>query len=114
MSQPLSTPEESVNVDVNPEKPAPATVKPAAERTPSIAPAGTKLNGLNYLKNKPDVFALEDSEYPDWLWGLLEDGSKAKKEGGVDPNSTLFPPSSNCFGDGCGESMLMLTLSSSE
>jgi large subunit ribosomal protein L54 len=90
VSQPLSTPEESVHVDVNPEKPAPATVKPAAERTPSIAPAGTKLNGLNYFKNKPDVFALEDSEYPDWLWGLLEDGKKAKKEGGVDPSSTFF------------------------
>ncbi|GFF54636.1 hypothetical protein IFM61392_00873 [Aspergillus lentulus] len=87
VSQPLSTPEESVHVDVNPEKPAPATVKAAAERTPSIAPAGTKLNGLNYFKNKPDVFALEDSEYPDWLWGLLEDGKKAKKEGGVDPST---------------------------
>ncbi|GIJ87431.1 hypothetical protein Asppvi_006337 [Aspergillus pseudoviridinutans] len=82
VSQPLSTPE-GVHVDVNPEKP----VKVAAERTPSIAPAGTKLNGLNYFKNKPDVFALEDSEYPEWLWTLLEDGSKAKKEGGVDPST---------------------------
>ncbi|RHZ65345.1 mitochondrial 54S ribosomal protein mL54 [Aspergillus thermomutatus] len=85
VSQPLSTPE-GVHVDVNPEKP----VKPAAERTPSIAPAGTKLNGLNYFKNKPDVFALEDSEYPDWLWELLDDSSKAKKEGGVDPSSMFF------------------------
>jgi large subunit ribosomal protein L54 len=85
VSQPLSTPE-GVHVDVNPEKPAKTT---AATHTPSIAPAGTKLNGLNYFKNKPDVFALEDSEYPEWLWGLLEDGAKAKKEGGVDPSSTF-------------------------
>ena len=42
-----------------------------------------------YFKNKPDVVALEDSEYPEWLWGLLEEfESKANdKSGGVDPKS---------------------------
>ncbi|EAW09381.1 mitochondrial 54S ribosomal protein mL54 [Aspergillus clavatus NRRL 1] len=82
VSQPLSTPE-GVQAPVNPEKPT----KPAVERPASIAPAGTKLNGLNYFKNKPDVFALEDAEYPEWLWSLLEEGSKSKKEGGVDPST---------------------------
>lgn len=29
------------------------------------------MTGLNFFKNKPEVVALDDSEYPDWLWGLL-------------------------------------------
>lgn len=84
VSQPLSTPE-GVHVNVNPAKPPPST--PA--RKPSSCPAGTPLNGLNYFKNKPEVFAKEDSEYPEWLWDLLGDSSKdAKtKKGGVDTSS---------------------------
>jgi large subunit ribosomal protein L54 len=52
------------------------------------------MNGLNYFKNKPDVFAKEDSEYPDWLWDLLAGSSKqSKKElGGVDPSSMRPEP----------------------
>lgn len=59
---------------------------PAEPRVPSSAPAGTKLQGLNYEKNKPDLFALEDHEYPAWLWGLIDDGGKAidAKDGVVD------------------------------
>lgn len=95
VSQPLSTPEEAVPAPATasapaeqPEKPT----KPAVERPPSSCPAGTKLNGLNYFKNKPDVFAKEDSEYPDWLWDLLEDPKKQGKResGGVDL-SCMFP-----------------------
>ncbi|KAB8245766.1 mitochondrial ribosomal protein L37-domain-containing protein [Aspergillus flavus] len=83
VSQPFSTPEE-VNVDVSSKKPT----KPAVERPPSSCPAGTKLNGLNYFKNKPDIVALEDSEYPEWLWSLLDDAKKqSKSEGGVDPST---------------------------
>jgi large subunit ribosomal protein L54 len=83
VSQPLSAPEE-VHIDASPRK----HTKPAMERPPSSCPAGTKLNGLNYLKNKPDVVALEDSEYPEWLWSLLDDAKKqSKSEGGVDPSS---------------------------
>ncbi|KAF7717242.1 Uncharacterized protein PECH_007519 [Penicillium ucsense] len=84
ISQPLSTPE-GVHTDANPTAPA----KPVVERPPSSCPAGTKLNGLNYFKNKPDIVAKEDSEYPDWLWDLLGDASKqAKKDqGGVDPST---------------------------
>jgi large subunit ribosomal protein L54 len=85
ISQPLSTPE-SVHIDVNP-----GATKPVVERPPSSCPAGTKLNGLNYFKNKPEVLAKEDHEYPDWLWDLLGDSSKSAKaeKGGVDPSSTL-------------------------
>lgn len=119
VSQPLSTPE-GVHVDVNPENENPVKAGSAAAaeqtqtRTPSIAPAGTKLNGLNYFKNKPDVFALEDSEYPEWLWTLLEDESKAKKEGGVDPSSTSFSFLCLPLGNGLWGGLLMLMLRSSE
>ncbi|KAE8144474.1 mitochondrial ribosomal protein L37-domain-containing protein [Aspergillus avenaceus] len=81
VSQPFSTPEE-VHIDASTKK------KPAAERPPSSCAAGTTLNGLNYFKNKPDVVALEDSEYPEWLWSLLDDAKKqSKSEGGVDPST---------------------------
>lgn len=43
-------------------------------------PAGTTLKGLNYFKNKPDPVAMEDSEYPEWLWTLLDE-RKGKVEG---------------------------------
>ncbi|KAJ5632897.1 Ribosomal protein L37mitochondrial [Penicillium lividum] len=86
VSQPLSTPE-TVHIDVQPG----AATKPVVERPPSSCPVGTKMNGLNYFKNKPDIIAKEDSEYPDWLWDLLGDSSKSAKaeKGGVDPSSAL-------------------------
>ncbi len=42
----------------------------------SSVPAGTPLKGLNYLKNRSDPIAMEDHEYPDWLWSVLNDGGK--------------------------------------
>ncbi|KAJ5114878.1 hypothetical protein NUU61_000637 [Penicillium alfredii] len=81
ISQPFSTPE-GVHTEVRPK----ASSKPAVTRPPSSCPAGTKMNGLNYFKNKPDVFAKEDAEYPDWLWDILGDSGKQDKAktGGVD------------------------------
>ena len=38
----------------------------------SLAPEGTVLNGLNYLKGQAPVVALADDAYPPWLWKLLE------------------------------------------
>lgn len=89
VSQPLSTPE-GVHTDANPSTPT----KPVVERPPSSCPAGTKMNGLNYFKNKPEIVAKEDSEYPDWLWELLGDSSKQSKtdKGGVDPSSMYSWP----------------------
>lgn len=89
VSQPLSTPE-GVHTDAHPAEPT----KPTPSKVLSSCPAGTKLNGLNYFKNKPDVVALEDSEYPEWLWGLLEEfESKANdKSGGVDPKCMDINP----------------------
>ncbi|KAA8645892.1 hypothetical protein EYZ11_002034 [Aspergillus tanneri] len=83
VSQPLSTPEEA-HTNAAPPKPT----KPTTERVKSSCAAGDKLHGLNYFKNKPDVLALEDSEYPDWLWKLLDGADKkSKSEGGVDPST---------------------------
>lgn len=83
VSQPLSTPE-GVHTEAHPGE----VSKPAVKRPPSSCMAGTKMNGLNYFKNKPDVFAQDDSAYPDWLWDLLSDPSKEKNEkGGVDVSS---------------------------
>jgi len=45
--------------------------KNATPNVVSAAPAGTILRGLNYLKNKQDPVALEDHEYPAWLWTVL-------------------------------------------
>lgn len=47
--------------------------------------AGTPLKGLAFLKNKEPPVAKEDNEYPDWLWGLLDQGKfggKRKLDGG--------------------------------
>ncbi|TFK46671.1 hypothetical protein OE88DRAFT_1601035, partial [Heliocybe sulcata] len=38
----------------------------------SSCPANTVLNGVNYLKGQPEVLALPDEEYPQWLWTLLD------------------------------------------
>lgn len=40
---------------------------------PSVAPAGTVFTGLSILKDKADPVARPDSEYPSWLWDLLDD-----------------------------------------
>lgn len=37
-----------------------------------MAPAGTPLKGLNYLKGRDDPVALAEEEYPGWLWHLLD------------------------------------------
>ena len=44
--------------------------------------AGTPLKGLGYFKNKEAPRALEDHEYPNWLWGLLDEGKNADQVGG--------------------------------
>ncbi|KAK0322820.1 hypothetical protein LTR82_006277 [Friedmanniomyces endolithicus] len=49
----------------------PTKSKAAAKLPPSSVPAGTVLKGLNFMKNKQDPVAMEDHEYPDWLWNVL-------------------------------------------
>lgn len=44
---------------------------------PSAAPPGTVLKGVSIFKDKADPIALQDHEYPPWLFKLLDDPSIA-------------------------------------
>ncbi|CDH55475.1 hypothetical protein RO3G_15550 [Lichtheimia corymbifera JMRC:FSU:9682] len=55
------------------------SVKPASSRPASSVPKGTVLKGINYLKDGKDPVALDDSEYPDWLWDLLDEKKQKQK-----------------------------------
>ncbi|KAK2759013.1 hypothetical protein FQN54_003111 [Arachnomyces sp. PD_36] len=65
-----------------PTPPSSSSSTPPAGRVQSSCIVGTKLQGLNYMKNKPDLVALDDSEYPSWLWGLLDNVKASKKADG--------------------------------
>ncbi|KAI9838622.1 MAG: hypothetical protein M1819_004936 [Sarea resinae] len=79
VAQPFSTP-------LTP-SPAAQGVKSTKARAPAVpvssVPAGAVLRGLNYLKNKTDPIALEDSEYPSWLWSVLAE-KKGAQDGDAD------------------------------
>ncbi|ORZ17197.1 mitochondrial ribosomal protein L37-domain-containing protein [Absidia repens] len=51
----------------------------AQSRKPSSVPAGVTLNGINFLKDGKDPIALEDTEYPMWLWDLLDEKKQKQK-----------------------------------
>lgn len=68
---------------------------PSASSTPepsvvSSVPAGTPLKGLGYLKGKDPPLAKEDHEYPQWLWGLLDEGKKSRKKDGGDEQGDSY------------------------
>ncbi|CAO3617417.1 unnamed protein product [Mucor hiemalis] len=48
-------------------------------RKPSSVPKGTVLKGIQYLKDKQDPVALDDAEYPEWLWDLLDEKKMKQK-----------------------------------
>lgn len=67
---------------------------PPEAKTPlSSCPAGTVLQGLNYIKGKTDPVALADEAYPEWLWKCLE--VKKTADAAVDANAgdefCMFP-----------------------
>lgn len=68
------------------------------------------LKGLNFVKNKQDPVALEDHEYPDWLWRVLEpkEGADGGAQGKGDEGD-LFCMSQSQFHQ---SRRLLLTLSS--
>jgi large subunit ribosomal protein L54 len=57
-----------------PDLPTPEIRKP--KKLKSSVAAGQELKGLGYTKAKPVIKAMEDHEYPDWLWTLLDESSK--------------------------------------
>ncbi|KAI8978551.1 mitochondrial ribosomal protein L37-domain-containing protein [Pilobolus umbonatus] len=48
-------------------------------RTPSSVPKGTVLKGIHFLKEGQDPVALDDTEYPEWLWDLLDEKKLKQK-----------------------------------
>ncbi|KAK6405258.1 hypothetical protein LTR95_018789, partial [Oleoguttula sp. CCFEE 5521] len=73
--------------------PSISAAKAAPPRTPSSVPAGTLLKGLNYIKGKQDPVALEDEEYPEWLWSVLEKAQKSDGAAAGGDESDLFSKS---------------------
>ncbi|CAD0114033.1 unnamed protein product, partial [Aureobasidium uvarum] len=82
-AQPFSTPLSASPSAV--ELQAPSAEKAAPTIKSSVA-AGTPLKGLNFVKGKNDPVALEDTEYPSWLWGILKKkaGESAADAGSVE------------------------------
>ncbi|KAG4304566.1 hypothetical protein PORY_001959 [Pneumocystis oryctolagi] len=46
----------------------------------TLAPEGTVLKGINIYKKNSDPIALKESEYPDWLWKILDNNSNILDE----------------------------------
>ncbi|KAA8894049.1 mitochondrial ribosomal protein L37-domain-containing protein [Sphaerosporella brunnea] len=64
--------------------PGPHKVSAEVNAVRSAVPPGTKLFNINYFKNKADPVALEDGEYPAWLWSSLETSKGAAGESADD------------------------------
>ncbi|PWW76914.1 hypothetical protein C7212DRAFT_319073 [Tuber magnatum] len=61
-------------------EPAPYRSSVTADGKPRVKsgiPAGTILKNINFLKNRSDPIAKEDSEYPEWLWSMLDNKAGA-------------------------------------
>jgi hypothetical protein len=56
-----------------PPKSRPAGNDPLYVHPPSTVKADATLKGIQILKDKPEITALPDDYYPDWLWELLDD-----------------------------------------
>lgn len=67
----------------------PESAKPSVKVQSSV-PAGTVLKGLNFFKNKQDPVALEDHEYPPWLWTVLNQRGDATLSSAGDAEGDLF------------------------
>lgn len=69
--------------------PNPSETGKQAVKVQSSVPAGTVLKGLNFMKNKQDPVAMEDSEYPPWLWTVLNQRGDVANSAG-DTEGDLF------------------------
>ncbi|EGP92316.1 unnamed protein product [Zymoseptoria tritici ST99CH_3D1] len=86
-AQPFSTP-----LTPNPRAGKSESAKPVT-RIQSSVPAGTVLKGLNFMKNKQDPVAMEDHEYPSWLWEVLAEQKDSSSSKGADAEGDLFSKS---------------------
>jgi large subunit ribosomal protein L54 len=65
---------------------APAGQEAPAAVALSTVPGGTVLRGLNIYKDRADPVAMEDGEYPAWLWRVLD---RPGAEGDGSPEALL-------------------------
>ncbi|KIW64844.1 hypothetical protein PV04_07150 [Phialophora macrospora] len=82
ISQPLSEPHTPSTSTAKTSGPTSTKDGKAATKTRSSVPGGKELRGLGYTKAKPKILAMEDDEYPEWLWTLLDEkrpGAMAEK-----------------------------------
>lgn len=79
ISQPPSTP---TLPPTSTAKPQPGKEPPKPTKLVGSIPGGAPLFGVAYLKAKPTVLAMEDDAYPDWLWGLVDEGKKSTAAAG--------------------------------
>ncbi|KAL8762291.1 MAG: hypothetical protein Q9184_001660 [Pyrenodesmia sp. 2 TL-2023] len=86
-AQPFSTPfTPSPSNSMDPTKASTSSESAEPSLPRSSLKAGTPLKGLAFLKNKDPPVAKEDKDYPDWLWGLLDQGKFGRK-GEIDGGS---------------------------
>ncbi|UZJ53376.1 hypothetical protein CBS101457_002696 [Exobasidium rhododendri] len=67
----------------NPTSDTPSKSSTSGPSVPSSCPAGTVLSGLSLYKDRADPVALPDSEYPAWLWNILDDPSATSASGAI-------------------------------
>lgn len=85
--QPLSTPDADPPSNI---KKAAKAARKSTDLQGSI-PGGEELRGMGYTKAKPRVLAKEDTEYPEWLWALLDEKTTELGTSKVDLNGeTVF------------------------
>lgn len=53
--------------------------KASKPRIESSVAKGSVLKGINFLKDGSDPIAMDDHEYPDWLWDLLDEKKQKQK-----------------------------------
>ena len=73
VSQPLSEPHTPSTSSAKTSGPTSTKDGKIAAKPKSSVPGGKELRGLGYTKAKPKVLAMEDDEYPQWLWSLLDE-----------------------------------------
>ncbi|KAM0310983.1 hypothetical protein ACHAO8_007599 [Botrytis cinerea] len=69
----------------------PSHTKKSTPLPTSSIPAGTILQGLNFLKGRDDPVALKEEEYPEWLWHCLDE--KKAADGGATAGGDEFSKS---------------------
>ena len=89
-AQPFSTPLSPSPTSPKLDLPIETKQSKQAVKIVSSVAAGTVLKGLNFMKNKQDPVALDDHEYPAWLWTALHNKGDTPGGQAQDSEGDLF------------------------